>query len=435
MSAKQEVKEDTLKNDNEEGQGNSISESVHGQDEKTFIKAVQVTAFTFFTGIQAMMMPLIISLVVFIAIIGALISVLTVTNTQVIGKAKVTPEVEFYRPYLEKYAAQYPGMMELVDLMLAMIQQESGGEPWIGTMDGDIMQSSESAGYPGPGYLTGEASIAQGVKYLATEVFNKTGLLEDPYDLDKTKLSLQGYNYGSAYIDWALNNYGGYTEENAILYSDMMAAKLGWSSYGDKKYVEHVLQYYELTTLDGSVSTGEIANDETRSKLEEILENNQERYSNYDLDQGRENVITKGCTLAGYTTYDMYGEDTRAGVDLPKTLDCSSFVAWAFHKSGYTDVPYWSTTGTFVESSNFRYIGSSYESLLPGDIGLINMIASGGSNHVGIFVGYDDGGNPMWLHCTSHRCSGSSIEDGPRISYYPSFHLFYRYTGFRDEKV
>lgn len=215
----------------------------------------------------------------------------------------------------------------------------------------------------------------------------------------------------------------------------MMAAKLGWSSYGDKKYVEHVLQYYELTTLDGSVSTGEIANDETRSKLEEILENNQERYSNYDLDQGRENVITKGCTLAGYTTYDMYGEDTRAGVDLPKTLDCSSFVAWAFHKSGYTDVPYWSTTGTFVESSNFRYIGSSYESLLPGDIGLINMIASGGSNHVGIFVGYDDGGNPMWLHCTSHRCSGSSIEDGPRISYYPSFHLFYRYTGFRDEKV
>ena len=341
------------------------------------------------------------------------------------GIAHVTPQVEFYRPYLEKYAALYPGMEKLVDLMLAMIMQEAGGEPWIGTMDGDIMQSSESAGYPGPGYLTGEASIEQGVKYLATEVFNRAGLLEDPYNLDKTKLALQGYNYGAGYIPWALNNYGGYTEANAVIFSDMMAARLGWSAYGDKLYVQHVLRYYEIrwVGMGNSVSTTEIMNQETKNRLEELSASWPS-----DLDEGRKNIIVKGCTLAGYTTYDMYGADTRAGVDFPRTLDCSSFTAWCFQKCGYTDVPYWSTTGTFLGASNFRQINAS--ELKPGDIGLINWVGSGGSNHVGIFVGRDSGGNAMWLHCTSHQNSGSSIVTGPRISYYSAFSLFFRYTGF-----
>lgn len=341
------------------------------------------------------------------------------------GIAHVPPEVEFYRPYLEKYAALYPGMEKLVDLMLAMIMQEAGGEPWIGTMNGDIMQSSESAGYPGPGYLTGEASIAQGVKYLATEVFNRAGLLDDPYNLDKTKLALQGYNYGAGYIPWALSNYGGYTEANAAIFSDMMAARLGWSGYGDKLYVQHVLRYYEIrwVGMGNSVSTTEITNQETKNKLEELSAS-----WPADLDEGRKNIIVKGCTLVGYTTYDMYGADTRAGVDLPRTLDCSSFTAWCFQKCGYTDVPYWSTTGTFLGASNFRQISAS--ELKPGDIGLINWVGSGGSNHVGIFVGRDSSGSAMWLHCTSHANPGSSIVTGPRISYYSAFSIFFRYTGF-----
>ena len=31
---------------------------------------------------------------------------------------------------------------------------------------------------------------------------------------------------------------------NAAEFSDMMAQRMGWSSYGDKQYVPHVLQYY-----------------------------------------------------------------------------------------------------------------------------------------------------------------------------------------------
>lgn len=375
-------------------------------------------------AVGAFVLPM---LLPFILVVLLLYGVLApaVTSGEYRGVAHVTAEVEFYRPYLEKYAALYPGMDQLVDLMLAMIMQEAGGEPWIGTMDGDIMQSSESAGYPGPGYLTGEASIAQGVKYLATEVFNKAGLLEDPFNLDKTKLALQGYNFGSGYIDWALANYGGYSEENAAIFSDMMAARCGWRAYGDKQYVPHVLRYYEIR-FDGigeGVSTSEITNAETAAKLEELS-----AFWPDNLEEGRQNIIIKGCTLAGYTTYDMWGPDTRSGVDFPRTLDCSSFTAWCFQKCGYTDVPYWSTTGTFLESSNFQQIDRSQ--LKPGDIGLINWVGSGGSNHVGIYVGTDNSGTPMWLHCTSHTNPGSSIVTGPRISYYSSFNIFFRYRGF-----
>ena len=73
-------------------------------------------------------------------------------------------------------------------------------------------------------------------------------------DLDRIKLALQGYNYGSAYIDWAMERDGGYTKENAIAYSDMMCARPGWnySIYGDKEYVDHVLRYYQVLNTGGT---------------------------------------------------------------------------------------------------------------------------------------------------------------------------------------
>jgi len=62
--------------------------------------------------------------------------------------------------------------------------------------------------------------------------------------MDNIKTALQGYNYGNGYIAWAKDNYGGYTYANAAEFSVMMAERLGWSSYGDKQYVSHVLRYY-----------------------------------------------------------------------------------------------------------------------------------------------------------------------------------------------
>ena len=68
--------------------------------------------------------------------------------------------------------------------------------------------------------------------------------VQSPVDMDRIKLALQGYNYGNGYIPWAVGKYGGYSKANAIEFSELEAKKHGWSSYGDKEYVDHVLRYY-----------------------------------------------------------------------------------------------------------------------------------------------------------------------------------------------
>ena len=37
---------------------------------------------------------------------------------------------------------------------------------------------------------------------------------------------------------------GGYTRENGAAFAKLMAKTLGWSSYGDSEYPDHVLRYY-----------------------------------------------------------------------------------------------------------------------------------------------------------------------------------------------
>ncbi|WP_411332680.1 lysozyme family protein [Blautia producta] len=356
----------------------------------------------------------------------------------VVGQAVVSSQVEFYRPYLEREAARYHGMEKLVDLMLALIQQEAGGEPWIGTMDGDIMQSSESAGYPGPGYLKGEASIAQGVRYLY-EAWTATGLIHDPYNLELTKISLQNYNFGQGFYSWFQGQgYTAWSFDIAVEFAKIGASQMGWSmyrsnpvliqyagpiNYGDQRYPEHVLQYYMVSGGASGVAVGEVSNPEAKEQLNTLSQN-----WGRNITDGRRNLILTGASLIGKVAYSM---DNRQddGRDNPTILDCSSFVAWAFYKSGHVDVPTASSTGTFLGAANFKRIDEA--ELLPGDVGLINMVASGGANHIGIYVGTDAGGQRMWLHCTSHASSGcNTVTNGPRISYYPAFSLFYRYTGF-----
>lgn len=154
----------------------------------------------------------------------------------------VSAEVEAYTPIITKYAKQN-GIPEYVELIKAVMMQESGGQ------GNDPMQCSESGyntQYPRtPGGITDpEYSIEVGVQTIA-DVLQMAGV-DSPIDMDRIPLALQGYNYGSGYITWALSNYGGYTELNAVEYSDMMAESYGWPGYGDKAYVAHVLRYYPI---------------------------------------------------------------------------------------------------------------------------------------------------------------------------------------------
>lgn len=333
------------------------------------------------------------------------------------GNQNLSPECERYRSVVERYARQY-GVEAFVDVIMAVMMQESGGRVL------DVMQSSEYAGLAPNTITDPERSIDYGVQAVR-DALQAAGCAS-PAQTDLLKLALQGYNYGSGYVSWAKER-GGYTKENAREFSDMMAARLGWSRYGDPLYVDHVFQYLTFSQTGGGDYNGSIPTD---GICEEALRQLAMLQKNWpSMDERRGLVIAKGAARIGKTTYSMYGEDTRSGVDNPRTLDCSSFVAWSFQKAGFSDVPYTSTTGTFVSSSNFVPVSAS--ELVPGDIGLKNMIPSGGDNHVGIYVGKDENGTQMWLHCTTSLTAGSAVVSGPRIGYYTNFQIFYKYTGFR----
>lgn len=56
------------------------------------------------------------------------------------------------------------------------------------------------------------------------------------------------------YIEWALSNFGAYSQGNAKVFADEQARKHGWSSYGDPEYVPHVMRYYQFASLGTSNS-------------------------------------------------------------------------------------------------------------------------------------------------------------------------------------
>ena len=152
----------------------------------------------------------------------------------------VRAEVEAYDTMIRRYARQY-GIPEYVELIKAVMMQESGGRGL------DPMQAAEggfNTRYPHEpnGITDPEYSVECGVQELKAAL--EAAGVENPVDMEHIKLALQGYNFGSGYISWALRNYGGYSVANASEFSDKMAAKMGWSSYGDKQYVANVLQYY-----------------------------------------------------------------------------------------------------------------------------------------------------------------------------------------------
>lgn len=134
--------------------------------------------------------------------------------------------------WLEKYTKQY-GIEEYIGLAYALIMVENADT------DGtdDIMQSSESAGYPGPGYLTGEASVKQGCKHLAEQIKNGQSQKVDIWGV------MQGYNFGSAYIPWLAGKGGKNTTDLAEQYSrDVVAPSLGNTTGTTYPYVNAVSQ-------------------------------------------------------------------------------------------------------------------------------------------------------------------------------------------------
>lgn len=314
---------------------------------------------------------IVVLILVIVILFGALFSMVGGSNSSTV--TPVSAEVEAYEPLIRQYARQY-GIEEYVELIKAVMMQESGGQ------GSDPMQASEcgyNTRYPNTpnGITDPEYSIDVGIQNLAACL--REASVESPIDMNHIKLALQGYNYGNGYISWAKENYGGYTYANAVEFSTMMAERNGWSSYGDKEYVSHVLRYYAF----GRIPTG----------------------------TGSQAIVQVALTQEGNggdTYWSWYGFAQREEW-------CACFVSWCADQCGYIEagvIPKFSLCSAGMEwfESRGQFMDGSYVPA-SGDLVFFDWGNDGSIDHVGIVESVVDG--------TVYTVEGNSGDKVARRSY------------------
>ena len=246
----------------------------------------------------------------------------------------VSAEVEAYTPLIQKYAKQY-GIPEYVELIKAVMMQESGGK------GSDPMQAAEGSfnkRYPHEpnGIKDPEYSIECGVQELKAALVSAE--VENPIDMERIKLALQGYNFGNGYISWAKTNYGGYSYANAVEFSAMQAQRLGWEKYGDTQYPAHVLRYYpygRAFTSGGNQAIVEVA-------LTQLGNEGGQPYWSWYGFGGR----VEWCACFASWCADQCGY-LESGI-IPKFSLCSDGVNWFKGKGQWQDKNYEPQAGDLI---------------------------------------------------------------------------------------
>ena len=133
-----------------------------------------------------------------------------------------------------------------------------------------------------------------------------------------------------------------------------------------------------------------------------------------DISERRRAVVEKAYSLLGKVNYfwggksSVIGWDSRWGTPTrvtapgsrstgtvrPYGLDCSGFVDWVFNNS----LGYVIGHGGGAASQHGYCKPISWSEALPGD-----LVFYPGDSHVGIFVGKDESGNPLIIHCASSQ--------------------------------
>lgn len=293
-------------------------------------------------------------LILMVVLFGSVLSVSGGNN----GNADdlISVEVRQYESTIWRYASQY-GIEDYTELIKAVMMQESGGRGQ------DPMQSSECGynnRYPRTpnGIIDPAYSIECGVQMLRDSI--QMADVKNPIDITRIKLALQGYNFGNAYINWAVEKDGKYTAANAAQYSDMMAQRMGWSSYGDKEYTSHVLRYYafrEVVQGGGSKAIVEVA-------------------------------LSQVGNIGGEPYWRWYGFSGREEW-------CACFVSWCAEQCGYIEsglVPKFAycPNGAAWFQEHGRWKGRDYVPI-SGDIIFFDFDGDRISEHVGIVEKVEDG--------------------------------------------
>ena len=270
------------------------------------------------------------------------------------GGANLSAEALAHRPMVERYAAQY-GISEYVNVLLAIIQVESGG-----TLE-DVMQSSESMGLP-PNSLDTESSIRQGCKYFS-ELLAKADRLG--CDLDSV---IQAYNYGGGFLDYVASHGDKYSFELAQAFAEeksggvrvsyeneiSVAENGGWRyDYGNMFYVRLVSQYLYAAHFDDATV--------------QVIMNEALKYQGWEY---------------------VYG-----GASPTTSFDCSGLTQWCYGVAGIT----------LPRTAQAQYDATQhipFEDAQPGDLVFFQGTYNCGDyiTHVGIYVGDNrmyHAGNPI----------------------------------------
>ena len=345
---------------------------------KAAVKVTIATIKAIIAGTKALISAIVaggwvaVAIILIVVLLGGVLSLIGGGNDS-FSYTPVSAEVEAYEPLIRKYATQH-GISEYVELIKAVMMQESGGQ------GNDPMQASEcgyNTRYPNtPGGIADpEYSINVGIQNLAACL--SAAEVENPIDMDNIKTALQGYNYGNGYISWAKSTYGGYTYANAVEFSTMMAERLGWESYGDTQYVSHVLRYYPFGK---AVGVGNQA-------IVEV-------------------ALSQEGNVGGQPYWSWYGFDSRVEW-------CACFVSWCAEQCGYIDtgiIPKFSlcSDGIAWFQSKGQWQDGSYTPN-PGDIIFFDWEGDGSCDHVGI-VEYAENG-------VVHTIEGNSSDSCRRRNY------------------
>ena len=306
---------------------------------KATVKATIAAVKAIIAGTKALISALIaggwiaVVIILIVVLLGCAVSLFG-GGSESTSYTPVSAEVEAYTPLIQKYAKQY-GIPEYVELIKAVMMQESGGK------GSDPMQAAEGSfnkRYPHEpnGIKDPEYSIECGVQELKAALVSAE--VENPIDMERIKLALQGYNFGNGYISWAKTNYGGYSYANAVEFSAMQAKRLGWEKYGDTQYPAHVLRYYpygRAFTSGGNQAIVEIA-------LTQLGNEGGQPYWSWYGFEGR----VEWCACFASWCADQCGY-LESGI-IPKFSLCSDGVNWFKGKGQWQDKNYEPQVGDLI---------------------------------------------------------------------------------------
>ena len=266
----------------------------------------------------------------------------------------LSSEVLKYKYMVEKYAKEY-GVSEYINILLAIMQVESGGTAR------DVMQSSESLGLP-PNSLDTESSIKQGCKYFASLLSSSKN-----QNIEDINAVIQSYNFGGGYLSHVSKNgkkhsyilAENFSREKSggkkVTYTNPVAVKRngGWRwNYGNQFYVELVNQYLTVAHF----------NDETVQKImNEALKYEGGKY----VFGGSSPTTSFDCS--GLTQWCF----AKAGISLPRTAQAQYDITQhipiseakagdlVFFHSTYDAGEYVTHVGIFVSPAQMYHAGSS----------------------------------------------------------------------------